>query len=122
MASPDDVARAFVGHFYMLFDSNRAGLAGLFQDSSMLSFEGKPFLGQAQIMQQLNTLGAAVAHKPVTIDAQPTFNGGVLVFVSGDLSIDGGNPIKFSEVFHLLPIPGTSGYWCYNDMFRLNYG
>ena len=34
-----EVGRAFVQHYYNIFDSNRAGLQLLYQDVSMLTFE-----------------------------------------------------------------------------------
>jgi hypothetical protein len=65
----------------------------------------------------------AVSHEVVTSDSQPTAYGGVLVFVCGNLKVDGSeNPMKFSQVFSLLPLQGGQGYFCYNDIFRLNYG
>ena len=36
-----------------------------------------------------------------TLDCQPSVNNGIIVFVSGNLSIEGGNPLMFTEVFHL---------------------
>ena len=39
-----------------------------------------------------------------SIDAQPTVGNGLLVFVNGDLFIDGNtNPVKFSQIFNLQP-------------------
>jgi hypothetical protein len=35
--------QAFVGHYYSLFDTNRAALVGMFQPMSMMSFEGDKF-------------------------------------------------------------------------------
>lgn len=31
-------------------------------------------------------------------------------------------PLKFSQTFVLMPLPGGGGYWVLNDVFRLNYG
>lgn len=88
----------------------------------MLTFEGKQFLGSQNIVQHLTTLQfQQVVHQTTTIDAQPTTGGAILVFVSGNIFVDGQQtPIKFSQVFHLIPEQGS--YWVYNDMFRLNYG
>jgi hypothetical protein len=65
----------------------------------------------------------SIQHKLVTFDAQPSFNNGILAFVSGDLIIDGNvtQPMKFAQTFQLIP-GGNSGYYCHNDLFRLNYG
>jgi hypothetical protein len=54
----------------------------------MLSYEGEQFLGMQGIMTKLTGM-PSILHKIVTFDAQPTFNNGIIAFVSGDLIIDG---------------------------------
>mmetsp|Transcript_3495 Transcript_3495/g.5071 ORF Transcript_3495/g.5071 Transcript_3495/m.5071 type:complete len:115 (+) Transcript_3495:358-702(+) len=41
----EEVGSAFVQHYYQVFDSNRAGLQSLYQDVSMLTFEGEKIMG-----------------------------------------------------------------------------
>ena len=77
-------------------------------------------MGIEAILGKFSSFGT-IQHQIVTFDAQPSTNNGIVCFVTGDLAIDGGNPIKFAEVFHLIP-GGSAGFFCYNDMFRLNYG
>lgn len=56
-----------------------------------------------------------------TKDAQPTTDGGVLVLVTGQLLIDEEQrPMNFSQAFQLLK--DASGYFVYNDIFKLIYG
>jgi len=55
--SAEDIAKAFVQHFYQAFDSNVDSLAGLFQPSSMLTFEGNQVLGSPAIIQKLKSVG-----------------------------------------------------------------
>ncbi|KAL6900728.1 hypothetical protein ACP4OV_005404 [Aristida adscensionis] len=120
---PDAVAKAFVEHYYRTFDTNRAALAGLYQDGSMLTFEGDKILGAANIAAKLNSLPfQQCEHKIVTVDCQPSGpQGGMLVFVSGSIRTGPeDHPIKFSQAFHLLPAGQT--FFVQNDMFRLNYG
>jgi hypothetical protein len=63
-----------------------------------------------------------VKHNIITTDCQPSVSNGVLVFVSGDLYADDNNvPLKFSQVFHLMPA-GQTNFYVTNDVFRLNYG
>ena len=57
-------------------------------------------MGQQAIYDKLNSFGQ-VAHKVNTLDAQPTLNEGIVVMVSGELSIEGGNAMMFSETFVL---------------------
>jgi len=88
----------------------------------MLSYEGEQFLGTGPIMEKLNSL-PSVQHKITSFDAQPSFNNAIIAFVSGDLIIDGNvsQPLKFAQTFHLA-VGGGMGYYCHNDLFRLNYG
>lgn len=65
-ASPEDIAKAFVQHYYQTFDTNRAAISGLYvrpwgggeasipplipapqKDVSMLSWEGEKYVGSA---------------------------------------------------------------------------
>jgi len=58
------------------------------------------------------------------MDAQPSAGSGVLIFVCGNLAVDGNveTPLKFSQTFLLLPIQGSQGgFFVQNDLFRLNY-
>ncbi len=72
----------------------------LFSDQSMLTFEGEQFMGQQQIYNKLSSFGK-VSHKIQTLDIQPTTSNGILAFASGELQIDEGNPMMFTEMFHL---------------------
>ncbi|KAL2253771.1 UNVERIFIED_CONTAM: Nuclear transport factor 2B [Sesamum indicum] len=88
---PDAVAKAFVEHYYTTFDTNRAGLANLYQDTSMLSFEGQKFQGTQSITAKLTSLPfQQCKHGITTVDCQPSGPaGGMLVFVSGNLQLAG---------------------------------
>ncbi len=87
----------------------------------MLSFEGEQFQGVQAILDKFSSFGN-IKHEIKSFDAQPSVNNGIICFVSGDLFIDSSeNPVKFAQVFQLFP-GGSAGYFCFNDMFRLNYG
>nr|GEU56871.1 nuclear transport factor 2B [Tanacetum cinerariifolium] len=120
---PDAVSKAFVDHYYTTFDTNRAGLANLYQESSMLTFEGQNIQGAANIVAKLTSLPfQQCKHTITTVDCQPSgSSGGVLVFVSGNLQLAGEqHALKFSQMFHLWPTPQSS-FYVLNDVFRLNY-
>jgi len=51
--SADEIGKAFVQHYYQTIDTNAAGLAGLYQPTSALTFEGQPFQGTDQIIAKL---------------------------------------------------------------------
>lgn len=68
-----------------------------------------------------------VQHQVLTCDVQPvmaTQPQGILVFVNGNMLIDDNeNPMKFSQVFHLMPDAAQPGnYYVSSDVFRLNVG
>ncbi|KAK9832539.1 hypothetical protein WJX81_007417 [Elliptochloris bilobata] len=121
MADPEAVAKAFSDHYYNTFDSNRAALGSLYQETSILTFEGNKVQGAGAILQKLTSLPfQACQHKISSIDAQPSISGGLIVFVTGQLLPEGeANALKFSQIFHLAPV-GNS-FVITNDLFRLNY-
>ncbi|URE12645.1 Nuclear transport factor 2 (NTF2) domain [Musa troglodytarum] len=61
---PDAVAKAFVEHYYRTFDGNRAALGGLYQDASMLTFEGDKIQGTAAIVAKLTSSPSSSAPTP----------------------------------------------------------
>lgn len=99
---PDAVAKAFVEHYYSTFDANRAGLANLYQEGSMLTFEGQKIQGSQNIVAKLTSLPfQQCQHSITTVDCQPSGPaGGMLVFVSGNLQLAGEqHALKFSQVY-----------------------
>nr|CAB3457526.1 unnamed protein product [Digitaria exilis] len=118
---PDAVVKAFVDHYYATFDNNRAELAGLYRDCSMLTFEGQKIQGGQNITAKLTSLPFATCkHQISTLDCQPSA-GGVLVFVSGALQVnDEKHLLRFSQSFHLMPVE-TGIFYVQNDIFRLIY-
>merc|ERR1719416_89860 len=116
------VGEQFAQHYYQSFDSNRASLAPLYVDTSMMSWEGEQFQGAQNIVQKLASLPfQRVQHQVVKCDCQPTLgDNGVVVFVIGKLLVDdNANPLMFAQTFCLKPTP-QGGYFCQNDIFRLN--
>ncbi|EJU05520.1 nuclear transport factor NTF-2 [Dacryopinax primogenitus] len=117
------VGQQFVNFYYSTFDSGRANLAGLYRDTSMLSFEASEIMGTQAIIEKLSSLPfQKVQHRVDTMDTQPSNSqGGLMVLVTGALLVDDStNPLHFCQVFQLLPHDGS--YYVQNDVFRLNYG
>ncbi|KAF9590828.1 hypothetical protein IFM89_038700 [Coptis chinensis] len=95
------VGKAFVDHYYLLFDTSRPSLSSLYQPTSMLTFEGQKVQGGDDIANKLNQLPFEhCKHFITTIDCQPSsVTGGILVFVSGNLQLAGEeHHLKFSQV------------------------
>ena len=98
---PDALAKAFVTHYYTTFDTARANLYTLYQDASMLTFEGEKFQGAQNIQNKISSLPfQQCKHSVNTVDCQPSgAAGGMLVFVSGSLQLaDQEHLLKFSQV------------------------
>lgn len=95
------VGKAFVDHYYHLFDHDRFSLAPLYQPSSMLTFEGEKILGVEDISSKLNNLPFdKCKHVISTIDSQPlSSTGGIVVFVSGFIQLlEEEHQLRFSQV------------------------
>lgn len=119
--SAEDVAKAFVQHFYQSFDTNAESLRGLYNPSSMMTFEGQQFQGTDAIIGKLKGVGQ-VRHQVKSTDIQPSATqSAILIFVTGSVQIGGDNPLHFCEMFQLVST-GPNQYYVHNDVFRLNYG
>ena len=102
------VGKAFVDHYYHLFDNDRAALSSLYQSNSMMSFEGQKILGVDEILSKLSQLPFhQCRHVISTIDSQPSSaggggsgsGGGIVVLVSGTLHLPGEeHHLRFSQV------------------------
>ncbi|PSS28594.1 Nuclear transport factor 2 like [Actinidia chinensis var. chinensis] len=68
---PDAVVKAFVEHYYTTFDSIREGLANLYQELSMLTFEGQNTQGSQSIVAKLTSLPFQKCQHAITaVDCQ----------------------------------------------------
>ncbi|CAL9214569.1 unnamed protein product [Arabidopsis halleri] len=123
----EEVASAFVNHYYHLFDNDRSSLSSLYNPTSLLTFEGQKIYGVENISNKLKQLPFdQCRHLISTVDSQPSSIaggcGGILVFVSGSLQLHGeDHSLRFSQTFHLIPVLQGS-FFVQNEMFRLNYG
>ncbi|KAH7682256.1 NTF2-like protein [Dioscorea alata] len=66
---PEAVAKQFVDFYYHTFDTNSPSLVSLYQDSSMLTFEGTKIQGAAAIAAKLTGIPFQQCHHSIsTID------------------------------------------------------
>lgn len=89
------------------------------QDSkSLMTFEGQQLMGKAKIIEKIMGLGfQTIKHIVTQVDAQPTFDNGMVVSVLGQLKTDDDHPHTFNQVFIIKQENGS----CYveHDIFRL---
>ena len=80
--------QAFAEHYYSTFDTNRTALVGLYQENSILTFEGSKVQGSQAIAAKLTSLPfQQCQHKVSSLDVQPSISGGIVVFVTGQLLV-----------------------------------
>lgn len=122
MSSPEEIAAAFVSHYYTTFTGNRPNLASLYTAQSTLTFEGQQMQGPELIVQKMTGLGnvqfdVAKLTKDVQLGATPST---MLIFITGQLIIDQNPPMQFSQVFQLVAAgTGSSQLYIHNEIFRL---
>ncbi|KVH96881.1 Nuclear transport factor 2 [Cynara cardunculus var. scolymus] len=88
---PYTLSKAFLELYYTTFDTNRAGLANLYQETSMLTFEGQKIEGSQNIVNKLTSLPfQQCKHSITTVDCQPSGPvDSMLIFVGGNLQLAG---------------------------------
>ncbi|MCL7034898.1 hypothetical protein MKW94_022079 [Papaver nudicaule] len=103
----ENFSKAFVEHYYTTFCANPVNLGSLYQESSMLTFQGEQFQGSQNIVARLNNLPfQQCKYKITSVDCQYSGPAGdMLVFVSG----------SFQHAAE------GSFFYVLNEIFRLNY-
>ncbi|CAO4361979.1 Protein CBR-RAN-4 [Caenorhabditis briggsae] len=121
-----NVANAFIGHYYSLFDvpdgaARAQGLSDLYDpDNSYMTFEGQQARGRAAILEKFTTLGFTTIQRAITvIDSQPLYDGSIQVMVLGQLKTDEDPINPFSQVFILRP-NNQGSFFIGNEIFRLS--
>ena len=85
---------------------------------AILKFEGREFAGLTKIMDKIQSLTFQKIARVITaVDCQPTFDGGILINVVGQLQLDLDPPQSFTQAFVLKEQRGI--YLCFNDIFRI---
>lgn len=115
------IGEAFTKQYYMMFDdpAQRANLVNLYNaEQSLMSFEGTQLQGSVKIMEKIQGLTfQRIAHVITAVDCQPTFDGGILINVLGQLKTDDDPPQSFTQCFVLKP--ANDSFFIQHDMFRL---
>jgi hypothetical protein len=84
----------------------------------MLTFEGTQIMGREKIAEKLRNLTfQKINHLLTLVDSQPTFDGGVIVFVMGQLKTDDDPVHTFTQIFLLQQ--ENAGFFVKHDIFRL---
>merc|ERR1711976_464838 len=87
----DQIGKAFTQQYYAMFDdaTQRANLINLYNaEQSLMTFEGVQVQGAARIMEKISGLTfQKIAHVITAVDCQPSFDGGILINVLGQLKV-----------------------------------
>ncbi|KAI4356354.1 hypothetical protein L6164_000383 [Bauhinia variegata] len=116
------VGNAFVDQYYHMLHENPEHVHRFYQDGSKLGRLGENgFMDVATTMQEINekilSLGYSEFNSEiVSMDAQESFGGGVLILVTGFMTGKDTVRRKFTQSFFLAP--QDKGYFVLNDVFR----
>lgn len=115
------IGKAFTQQYYALFDdaAQRPQLVNLYNaEQSLMTFEGQQMQGAAKIMEKIASLTfQKIAHLITAIDCQPSFDGGIVINVLGQLKTDDDPPQSFTQCFVMKP--NGDSFFIAHDIFRL---
>jgi len=115
------IGKAFIDQYYAMMDNNdtRLHIAQFYSETnSLMTFEGTQLMGRAKILEKFQQLTfQKIQHVVTTVDSQPTFDGGVLVTVLGQLKTDDDPPHTYNQTFLLKP--ADNSFFVEHDIFRL---
>ncbi|KAK9090905.1 hypothetical protein Sjap_024082 [Stephania japonica] len=120
--SPQVVGNAFVEQYYHILHQSPELVYRFYQDSSVLSRPGADgVMETVKTMEVINDKILSMDFKDykaeiITVDAQESFERGVLVLVTGCLTGKDCLKMKFAQSFFLAP--QDNGYFVLNDVFR----
>ncbi|XP_076042191.1 putative nuclear transport factor 2 isoform X2 [Oratosquilla oratoria] len=116
------IGETFVKQYYLIFDGDRDAREKIVNfyhaDMSLMSFEGSQVQGAAMILEKVKALSFQKIQRAITtLDCQPTFDGGVLVNILGQLKMDEDPVHGFAQTFVLKPL--NDSFYIQHDSFRL---
>nr|CAD1824372.1 unnamed protein product [Ananas comosus var. bracteatus] len=118
-SDPDVMARAFAEHYCKTFNENRAALEELYQEESMLTFEGDKIQGAQAIVAKLASLPFHF-HHIYTVDCQHyVLQGGLLVSISGAIQLAGENLRQECIQMFTLMLTVQGSVHVLNHIFRI---
>lgn len=116
----EEVAKAFISHFYTNMMHDRMKNIPLYRENSYMSYNGSNHQGVASINEKLSNLSfKTIAFQYQDLDIQPVHGDGLLITVNGKLNMDNENTFSFCQIFVLMR--DASSYYIQNDIFRLIY-
>ncbi|CAM9440517.1 unnamed protein product [Sphacelaria rigidula] len=106
--SGEEVAKAFVSHFYSKFTAGGTQLdqlAALYQPTSMLTIENNQVQGAANIVAKYKSLGGSggnLQFNPTTLDVQMSTNSSALIAViTGTMKVCAGSNIHIRSIYQV---------------------
>lgn len=85
--------------------SNRENLINFYTDNSCFSYERSEHKGLQAISEKLKSFSfKQIQYNFDDYDVQPSpIDGGLVIFVAGELQLDGSDNFKFAQMFQLVP-------------------
>ena len=114
----NEIATSFLNTYYTTMMNSRDQLINFYTENSMLTNEGKNYSGLKEITERIESFSfKSINFQFSEYDLQPSpYPNGLLIFVTGSLTLDGDTTFNFAHTFQLLP--NNNGYYIHNEMFR----
>ena len=115
----EKLAEEFLNTYYATMMNNRNQLINFYTDNSTLTYEGQTYRGLKEISEKFEGFSFnKIQFGLENFDHQEScIQGGLMILLSGKLTLDDQNKLQFSQFFHLLPNGNT--YYVHNELFRV---
>ncbi|KAH9605585.1 hypothetical protein KSS87_000412 [Heliosperma pusillum] len=118
--SAETVGNAFARHYYLILEQSPSMVYQFYQDTSkMVRAEDGSIMGSAATMDAINEkikFYGSLKADIKCVDAQESYNGGVIVLVTGSMVNKDDSRRGFTQTFFLAP--QDKGYYVLNDILR----
>jgi hypothetical protein len=121
MADFNAIGAGFIQQYYGVFSTDRSQLAGVYRDTSLVTYGGAQLYGTDAIMTHFcETLTMRSAeYMPLECDYQPTAFGGVIAVINGEVKVDNEeHSLTYNDVFHLA-VDDAGNYYVANQFSRI---
>ncbi len=115
-----EITREFCTQYYTMYDNSFLNLVNFYVADSSFTYLDEEFVGFYNLIQRLKQCGIwKFTHHHINVNSQPVGQRGVLITVTGTISVNSSLfQNRFSETI-LLQRDSANKFYVYNTIFRL---
>lgn len=115
--TPVDIGREFVRQYYTLLSEKPEDAYRFYSNDSMFNFNDVTAVGQQKIQKAIEEIGFTSSKVRVfSIKGQASLHNGIVLHVTGDMTLPGQNNRRFSHTF-VLGQQNVKKFYVHNDIF-----